>query len=119
MQESGRGSAVRSLPHSNFNKFEDIYNEEAYHYRNEEQLRKHLYAKIIDQADQKLQEKKRMEKQLEKMENGQNDLFWKVLPTPRRTRSSGSEPSRRNAGKISRRLAGSTTPSSARSCTSP
>lgn len=119
MQESGRGSAVRSLPHSNFNKFEDIYNEEAYHYRNEEQLRKQLYAKIIDQADQKLQDKKRMEKQLEKIENGQNDLFWKVTPNPRRTRSSGSGPSSRSAGRTSRRRAGSTTRSSDRSCTSP
>jgi hypothetical protein len=45
-------------------KLEDIYSDEAHHYRDEEHLRKRLFSQIIQKSDERIREKKQLERSL-------------------------------------------------------
>ncbi len=63
MQESIR-STGRVPPPRISDKLEDIYSDEAHHFREEEHLRKRLFSQIIQKSDERIQQKKSLEKSL-------------------------------------------------------
>lgn len=59
MQESIRSMGRAPAPRIS-DKLEDIYSDEAYHYRDEEHLRKRLFSQIIQKSDERIKEKKQL-----------------------------------------------------------
>jgi hypothetical protein len=78
MQDSLR-SIGKAPPPRISDKLEDIYSDEAHLFREEEHLRKRLFSQIIQKSDERIREKKQLEKELNRRENQEIDLFWRVM----------------------------------------
>lgn len=87
MQESLR-SIGKVPPPRISDKLEDIYSDEAHHFREEEHLRKRLFSQIIQKSDERIRQKQQLEKELERRENQEIDLFWRVIIKSIRTKNS-------------------------------